>query len=123
MNSITRVFYLAIALTVVFSTLAYGAEEYTAVDPTELHCGLMGFSGGTEVGEGGVRILGGKFDKLLCEGKEIAVVTNKVDGGFINTKEYGKIKVTSGGFGGATVHLTPSQKKKVLELKKTKANN
>lgn len=122
MNSITRVFCLAIALTVVFSIFAYGAEEYTAIDPSELNFGLMGFSGGTEVGEGGVRILGGKFDKFLCEGKEIAVVTNKVDGGFINTKDYGKIKVTSGTFGGLTVYLTPSQKKKLLELKKTKGN-
>jgi hypothetical protein len=90
------------------------SEEYEAVNPSELSFGLMGFIRGGETGEGGVRILSGTFEKFLCEGKEIAVVTNKIEAGMIETRDYGKIlvSVTSGGL---IVHLKPSQKKKLLE--------
>ncbi|MCX5637399.1 MAG: hypothetical protein NTX52_06870 [Planctomycetota bacterium] len=95
------------------------AEEYKAVDSSELNFGLMGFSGGTEIGEGGVRILGGTFGKFLCEGSEIACTTDKVEAGMIDTRDYGKIKMSAGTFGGLTVYLTPSQKEKLLVFKKS----
>jgi hypothetical protein len=90
------------------------SEEYKAVNPSELSFGLMGFISEGETVEGGVHTLSGTFEKFLCEGKEIVVVTNKVEAGMIETRDYGKIRVsvTSGGL---IVHLKPSQKKKLLE--------
>jgi len=93
-------------------------EEYKAVDPEELDFRIMGFSGGTEIGEGGVRIMGGTFEKFTCEGTEIACTANKIVAGVISTKDYGNIKVSSGTFGGLTVSVTASQKEKLLKLKK-----
>jgi len=107
-----------VLLTALLLSLAFfgpaQSEEYKAVNPSELSFGLMGFIRGGEPGEGGVGVLSGTFEKFLCEGKEIAVVTNKVEAGMIETKDYGKIliSVTSGGL---VVHLKASQKKKLLE--------
>ena len=91
------------------------SEEYEAVGPYELSFSLTGFISKAEVGEDGVRIFSGTFDKLLCEGKEIAVVTNKAEAGIIQTRDYGKIKVSAGTDGGLIVHIMPSQKKKLLK--------
>jgi hypothetical protein len=106
-------FVMVLLLSLAFCGYAQ-SEEYKAVNPSELSFGLMGFIRGGETGEGGVRILSGTFEKFLCEGKEIAVVTNKVEAGMIETRDYGKIliSVTSGNL---IVHLKPSQKKKLLE--------
>lgn len=110
--------YLFVLVTALLLSLAFfgraQSEEYKAVNPSELSFGLMGFIRGAETAEGGVRILTGTFEKFLCEGNEIAVVTNKVEAGMIETRDYGKIlvSVTSGGL---IVHLKPSQKKKLLE--------
>jgi len=103
----------ALLLSLAFSGRAQ-SEEYKAVNPSELSFGLMGFIRRGETGEGGVSVLSGTFEKFLCEGKEIAVVINKVEAGMIETRDYGKIliSVTSGGL---IVHLKPSQKKKLLE--------
>lgn len=107
-----------VLLTVLLLSLAFlgraQSEEYEAVDPSELSFGLMGFTSGAETGEGGIRILSGTFEKFLCEGKEIAVVTNKVEAGVIETRDYGKIRVSVSS-GGLIVHLKPSQKKRLLE--------
>jgi hypothetical protein len=106
-------FVMVLLLSLAFCGYAQ-SEEYKAVNPSELSFGLMGFIRGGETGEGGVRILSGTFEKFLCEGKEIAVVTNKVEAGMIETRDYGKIliSVTSGNL---IVHLKPSQKKRLLE--------
>jgi hypothetical protein len=118
----TKCFVLLTAL--LLSLAFFGpaqSEEYKAVNPSELSFGLIGFisggetsEGGSETGEGGARTLSGTFEKLLCEGKEIAVVTNKVEAGMIETRDYGKIRVSVAP-GGLVVHLEPSQKKKLLE--------
>jgi len=110
-------YLFAFVTTLLLSLAFFGraqSEEYKAVDPSELSFGLMGFIRGGETGEGGVSVLSGTFEKFLCEGKEIAVVTNRVEAGMIETRDYGKIlvSVTSGGL---IVHLKPSQKKKLLE--------
>jgi hypothetical protein len=60
----------------------------------------------------------GTFTKFTCEGTEIACIENKIVDGVISTKDYGKIKVSSGTFGGLTVSVTTSQKAKLLKLKK-----
>lgn len=103
------------------------AEDYKEVNPAELsedyelvsdlNFGLLGFSGTQDIGEGGTRILNGTFEKLLCEEKEIAVTATKIEDGFITTKEYGRIKVSAGTFGGLSVYLRPSQKAKFMQLK------
>ena len=110
--------YLFAFVTVLLLSLAFSghaqSEEYKAVNPFELSFGLMGFIRGGETGEGEARGLNGTFEKFLCEGKEIAVITNKIEAGMIETRDYGKIlvSVTSGGL---IVHLKPSQKKKLLK--------
>jgi len=91
------------------------SEDYQPV--SELSFGLMGFSGGTEIGEGGVRILFGEFEKLVLDQEEIVVIEKKVDAGMIATKDYDKIKVSAGTFGSLTVYLTPSQKEAFLKIK------
>ena len=113
MNTQRFVLLTALLLSLAFCGRAQ-SEEYKAVNPSELSFGLMGFISRAETGEGGVGVLSGTFEKFLCEGKEIAVVTNKVEAGMIETRDYGKIliSVTSGGL---IVHLKPSQKKKLLE--------
>jgi hypothetical protein len=112
-NQYLFAFVTALLLSLAFCGRAQ-SEEYQAVNPSELSFGLMGFIMGGETGEGGVRILSGTFERFLCEGKEIAVVTNKIEAGMIETRDYGKIlvSVTSGSL---IVHLKPSQKKKLLE--------
>lgn len=105
-------FVMALVFSIAFCGYAH-SEEYKAVSPSELSFGLMGFIRGGETGEGEARGLNGTFEKFLCEGKEIAVITNKVEAGMIETRDYGKIlvSITSGGL---IVHLKPSQKKKLL---------
>jgi len=113
MNTQRFVLLTALLLSLAFCGRAQ-SEEYKAVNPSELSFGLIGFTSEAESAEGGARILSGTFEKFLCEGKEIVVVTHKVEAGVIETKDYGKIRVgvTSGGL---VVHLKPSQKKKLLE--------
>ena len=109
-----------IIVTLISPTFYAGAqsEDYEAVDPSELRFGIVGFSGVTEIGEGGVRIMKeGTFEKLLFEGKEMGVVTTEIKDGFIETNDYGNIKISVAGFGGFTLYLTPSQKTKLLQLK------
>jgi len=78
MNTKRFVLLISLLLSLAFFGNAQ-SEEYEAVNPSELSFGLMGFISGTESGEGEVRILSGTFEKILCEGKEIAVVTNRVE--------------------------------------------
>jgi hypothetical protein len=101
-------------LCLIFCGLAQ-SEDYEAVSPYEMYFSLTGFIGETEAGEDEIPYFSGTFSKFLCEGKEIAVVTNKAEAGMIETEEYGTIKVSAGTDGSLIVHLTPSQKKKLLE--------
>jgi hypothetical protein len=119
------------------------SEEYEAVSPSELSFGLTGFraeakskggeakteegeaetgGGEAETGEGeakteegGVLILNGTFEKFICEDKEIEVVEKKIKDGILETKDYGKVRVSIDSSGGLTVYVMPSQKKKFIE--------
>ncbi|MBW1708064.1 MAG: hypothetical protein JRJ86_23395 [Deltaproteobacteria bacterium] len=98
------------------------SEEYEAVSPSELSFGLAGFrseakaeKGEAETKEGGVRILNGTFEKFICEDTEIEVVEKKIKGGMIETRDYGKIRVSIDSSGGLAVYVMPSQKKKLIE--------
>ena len=105
------------------------SEEYEAVAPSELSFGLTGFrsevkaeegepkteEGESETKEGDVRFLNGTFEKFICEDTEIEVVEKKIKGGMIETRDYGKIRVSTDSSGGLTVYVMPSQKKKLIE--------
>lgn len=84
----------------------------------------MGFSGETTIGEGGKRVLkAGEFEKLIFEGKELSVLSKKIEnGGFISTRDFGKIKIEFAGWNIIHMYLTPSQKKKFLGFKKRLLN-
>ena len=105
------------------------SEEYEAVSPSELSFGLAGFradakskggeakteEGEAETKEGDVLFLNGTFEKFICEDTEIEVVEKKIKGGIIETRDYGKIRVSTYSSGGLTVYVMPSQKKKLIE--------
>ena len=98
------------------------SEEYEAVSPSELSFGLSDFrdeakaeEGEAETKEGDVRFLNGTFEKFICEDTEIEVVEKKIKGGIIETRDYGKIRVSTDSSGGLTVYVMPSQKKKLIE--------
>jgi len=132
-----RIFKL---VTILLLSLAFcgpaQSEEYEAVSPSELSFGLIGYradaksEGGeakTEEGEakpeegedktekGGVRTLTGTFDKFICEDKEIEVVEKKITEGIIETRDYGRMRVSVDSSGGLTVYAMPSQKKNLID--------
>ena len=99
--------------------IAESQNDYRPVDPNELSFELKGFYSRSVVGEGGVpKTVGGEVEELICEGKTIGLVSNEFDGEFLETKEYGKIKIQfsnslmSSGF---SVWLTPKQKESLIK--------
>lgn len=98
-------------------------DDYQPVDPGELSFELKGFYSRSVVGEGGIpKTVGGEVEELICEGKKIELVSNKFDGEFLETKQYGKIKIqfssslTSSGF---SLWLTPKQKEALIKAFKS----
>jgi len=106
-------------------TASPSTEQYEKVTASDrLVFAVMDFSGAQEIGEGGVRIPGGTFGQLLCNQKPVAVSHNRIDAGFITTRDYGKLKVAISTFGELTVYLTPTQKKQFSHFKeKTSAQS
>ena len=84
------------------STSPQQIDQYEAVD---LAYGMLeGLTGSVEIpGRGEGRILSGTFKKLVFNNKEIPLKKNEVEGGMIQTKDYGKIKVTLASTGGMVV--------------------
>ena len=94
-------------------------DDYKSVDPAVLSFELKGYYSRSVVGEGGIpKTVGGQVEELICEGKKIELVSNKFAEGFLETKEYGKIKIqfstslTSSGF---SVWLTEKQKEALIK--------
>ena len=132
-----RIFTLATTLLLILAFCGPAqSEEYEAVSPSELSFSLAGFradakskggeaetdEGEAETDEGeakaekaGVRALTGTFEKFICEDTEIEVVEKKIKGGMIETRNYGKIRVSIDSSGGLIVYVMPSQKKKLIE--------
>lgn len=122
MKQLLGIFLIFVALLTLSSFCEAGSDdEYKPVDPSELSFELRGYSSRSVIGEGGVpKTVGGSVEEFLCEGKKIELVSKSLNGEFLTTKDYGKIKVqfssslTSSGF---TVFLTPKQKEALNALK------
>jgi hypothetical protein len=91
-------------------------EIFQPVDPSELS-----FSMKTKElwWEQGGKKASGTIAEFSFEGQKLALNTEKIDNdGFIDTRDYGKIKIQGANImGGFSVFLTPSQKEKFLQLK------
>jgi hypothetical protein len=61
-------------------------------------------------------VSGGPIGELSFWGKKLALNDSMIKDGFIDTRDYGKIMVVPQG-SGLSLKLTPSQKKKLMELK------
>lgn len=73
---------------------AIDAGDYKPLDPEELQCALQGFSYEVEIGEGGKPLPPrGHIGRFFCAEKEIPLLKNEVDRGFIVTRDFGKIKM------------------------------
>jgi len=96
-------------------------DGYQLVDPSELMFSIRDFYYEGVSTDEGTKPTGGEVGKLICEGHEIELQSPEFEGGFIVTKNYGKIKIRFGSsVSGATsfaIWLTPEQKSKFKELK------
>jgi len=100
-------------------------EVYEELDPSEISCGVKGAVFTKSHTADGYRFVGVSVEKLICEGQEIPLVSREFDGGFLITRDYGKIKIM---FGEDTltpsfsIWVTPEQKKALLTALKQEKN-
>jgi hypothetical protein len=100
------------------TTPSPAVTEYRPVDPAELSFELKGVYTRSAIKNGIAQTVGGAVEELICEGKKVELVRNEFDGEFLETKQYGKIKIqfssslTSSGF---SVWLTPQQKEALIK--------
>lgn len=102
---------------------ALEVDKYEEVNPSELSFSIKDFSYEGIVGKGGVVETVGYVGEFLCEGQPLELVSNKIEGGFITTKKFGKIKVSfspSLTNESVSVSLTAKQKESLIALKKPK---
>jgi hypothetical protein len=107
----------AIAIACLFSLHAMAGESYEQLDPSEISCGVKGASYTKSSTATGYRFIGLSVEKLICEGREISLVSRKFDGDFLTTRDYGKIKILLGEntlTPSFSIWLTPDQKKALL---------
>ena len=101
------------------------AEKYEAVtDPSELGLDAQVAVTRMEFGNNAGGPVEGNITSLTIGGKELALTSHEiVDGHWITTKDYGRIKIESGALGrGFVISLKPSQKASLLKLyKETKS--
>ncbi len=104
-----------------YSDIDYGSN-YQPVDPDELAFSFTWrhdqsrIQNGQIIGTGGIRIY-----ELFCEGKEIELISDRLDGNFLETKHYGKIKFEHFGSPlsqeeGFVIWLTPKQKEVLTKI-------
>lgn len=97
------------------------AEKYEAVTrPSELGLDVQVAVNRMEFGNGPGGPVDGTITSLTIGGKELALTSPEiVDGHWITTKDYGRIKIESGALGrGVVISLKPSQKASLLKLYK-----
>lgn len=95
------------------------AEEYEAVaNPFELGLDVQVAASRVEFGNNPGGPVDGNISSLTIGGKELALSSPEiVDGHWIATKDYGKIKIASGALGrGLIIYLRPSQRASLLKL-------
>ncbi len=100
------------------------AEVYEKLDPSEVNVsGEASFQSITQDAFGNVTEIDGVVTRLNINGKPIELASGKfvLEGGdvFIETRDYGKIKVTFGSYGRTmTLWLKPSQREQILGVQK-----
>jgi hypothetical protein len=95
------------------------AEEYQEVaNPYELGLDVQVAASRVEFGNNPGGPVQGSISSLTIGGKELALSSPEiVDGYWITTKDYGKIKIASGALGrGLVIYLKPSQKASLMKL-------
>lgn len=112
-------FLILVTLTVLAK--AGDNENYKYIAPSELSFGLSDFSYTIAISLKGpipVEPISGEITTFSCGGHKIELDSNKVENGFIVTKDYGKIKIRVGpsDYGHFSIWLTPTQKKALKAL-------
>ena len=92
-------------------------EKYEPVSISEFKVS-MELSGGVGWDEDG-KANGGPIHSLSFWGQKLELSSDMIKDGFIHTKDYGKIKIMPNSDFTMRMELTPTQKKKLLELKKS----
>ena len=60
---------------------------------------------------------GGPVDSFSFWGRKIELTSKNITAGFLSTKDYGKIMIKANSNGSVHIELTPSQQKKIKQLK------
>lgn len=95
--------------------LTAAEEKYEKISPSDYGINML-MKGRVDWDNNGI-VNGGPIAELSFWGKKVVLNNSMIKNSFIDTKDYGKIMVVSEGMHLA-MKLTPSQKKKILELKK-----
>jgi hypothetical protein len=86
-------------------------EKYEqVVQGDSLFFRMTDVTGTSTISEDGSQKMTGTFETLTCNGKPVDVETNDIISGWISTKGFGKIMISTGTWGSFTVFLKPSQK-------------
>ncbi len=93
-----------------FAVTASGAENYVPLQG--VNCELKASS----LGWNAAGFMDGK-GKLVCEGKPVAQVTDKVTNGWLETKQFGKILIKQQGYG-MQILVTADQNEKLKKAYK-----
>jgi hypothetical protein len=92
-------------------------EKYEAVVTADYEPN-MELSGRIQWDENGL-VNGGPVDSFSFWGQKLELTSNMITDGFLSTKDYGKIMMKANANGSMHIELTPSQQKKIMQLKAT----
>ena len=93
-----------------------GEEKYEAVAIADYEPN-MELSGRIQWDANGL-ISGGPVNSFSFWGQKIELASDMITGGFLSTKDYGKIMLKANPDGSMHLELTPSQQKRIKQLKK-----
>lgn len=97
-------------------------ENFERVDPRELNCTLNFLFHRSAVRNGVSKPISGEVGEFICNGQSIELLSQKVEDGYILTKEWGKVgvrfstSVSAMGFETTSIWLIPSQKAALREF-------